>query len=297
MSAADLDDYTKALAYKFLKLTSVPCERWPYFDDAVVPLSSPLSGRTVMLLNPLHIGHRATVWRANLYGPTDLTEEEVLVKHYHPSPDDKMDRDACVREAWAYARLETLQGTLVPKSHGFYYFNLEDSRCFHGHLMEYVHGVPLSRTPGAQKKMSDFLTSLDKIHELGVCHRDLHPNNVIVRQQDGEEHFVFLDFGRAKLIDTNYKRDATIAWYVDDACGAYACLGEMENFHVVVDWIFTEVDKNINKSGPPPRWTRIFFSRWKRDTLRCLRNEDEWNYQARTKGPVDYVMDKKERQW
>jgi serine/threonine protein kinase len=78
-------------------------------------------------------------------------------------------------------------------------------------VMEYVSGSPLSRLiserviPPAQavELFCQVLSGLEHAHKQGVLHRDIKPSNIMVRNEDGLNNAILLDFGIAKKIETD----------------------------------------------------------------------------------------------
>jgi len=71
-----------------------------------------------------------------------------------------------------------------------------------------VPGVPLNyfefRSDAERLAcMMLLLEAVQAIHALGVVHRDLKPDNIIVhRTEDGQLALKLIDFGAAKVVDT-----------------------------------------------------------------------------------------------
>ncbi|KST64926.1 serine/threonine-protein kinase [Mastigocoleus testarum] len=63
------------------------------------------------------------------------------------------------------------------------------------------------REPEIRKLLLDLLPVLKFIHEKGVIHRDIKPQNVIIRENDGKH--VLIDFGASKLLTTTVKNKGT----------------------------------------------------------------------------------------
>ncbi len=76
-------------------------------------------------------------------------------------------------------------------------------------VMEYVQGIELSNIPGSELSgqfivhiAHQVLNALSEAHEMNVIHRDLKPDNIMITQEAGDNHFVkILDFGLAALTD------------------------------------------------------------------------------------------------
>jgi eukaryotic-like serine/threonine-protein kinase len=85
--------------------------------------------------------------------------------------------------------------------------------------MEYVPGKDLAWHLKAHGAMGEarvvqlgiqILNSLQEAHELGVVHRDIKPANVmVVRKKDGDERVKLLDFGIAKLQESDGRKSVT----------------------------------------------------------------------------------------
>lgn len=63
------------------------------------------------------------------------------------------------------------------------------------------------REPEIRKLLLDLLPVLKFIHERGVIHRDIKPQNVIIRESDGKH--VLIDFGASKLLTATVKNKGT----------------------------------------------------------------------------------------
>ena len=97
----------------------------------------------------------------------------------------------------------------------------EDLRSNHKYLFliqEYIEGQPLSKLIQKNKNtfneqqirefLIDILPTIKFIHESDVIHRDIKPDNIIRRNQDGK--FVLIDFGSVKEFNyTNINQTAT----------------------------------------------------------------------------------------
>ncbi len=85
--------------------------------------------------------------------------------------------------------------------------------------MEYIDGIDLGRTirgegPMPFVRLAGVLVqacgSLAEAHEVGIVHRDLKPENVLVCQRRDQRDFVkVLDFGLAKLRETEHQMEIT----------------------------------------------------------------------------------------
>ena len=83
-------------------------------------------------------------------------------------------------------------------------------------VMEYVPGEPLHtfvarRAMGLAARLELFLHACEGVshaHQRGVIHRDLKPQNILVGETDGRAVPKVIDFGLAKVLDTDTARDA-----------------------------------------------------------------------------------------
>jgi serine/threonine-protein kinase len=145
-------------------------------------------------------GGAGTVYR----GRDRVRERDVAIKVLHPSlTGDSEVRRRFVREA-------RLMRTLSHPHIATVYDLVEDAR-FLAIVMEYVEGPTLTaelerwagRVPYAAIRaiMTAVLDAMDAAHRHGVIHRDLKPDNVIVKWNGARAHPKVVDFGIAKLVD------------------------------------------------------------------------------------------------
>ncbi|EJU02055.1 hypothetical protein DACRYDRAFT_116436 [Dacryopinax primogenitus] len=288
-------------------------------DSLVLPyemdgMGSPAPSLTdVTFLAPLRIGpaHWAQVWQAEVDIPrtsaTNTHSSRVVVKLYDPawfpegdSDSSAMAEDIAGREAWAYATGRELQGTRLPESYGFYWFNLNGGRVVCGHVMEFLDGDPPERDWRSVKagtwdegedrrmeEMADMMDGLNELHNHLICHGDLSRRNVLMRRvpvpvQKGTKacRFCFLDFGRARkisLVPCFSTRD--IARYGDDAYGVFSCLGGIEDYRRLVRWIMDNRQQC--------EWGRVFQDARRMNTLVQGAVVMEKTY--RTRAGVDFM--------
>lgn len=81
---------------------------------------------------------------------------------------------------------------------------------------EYIEGEPLSESllthhPWSQERvislLEDILGVLSLVHQQDVIHRDLKPQNLLVRYND--QHIVLIDFGAVKQVDAHFLNQQT----------------------------------------------------------------------------------------
>ncbi len=141
-----------------------------------------------------------------------------VVKHLHPQTDDAEQLKIATRlfnsEAEGLAKLGT--HPQIPQLLAYF--------CQEGEFYlveEFVEGNPLSvemqkiwRSDAVHALLIDVLKILDFIHQNGVIHRDVKPDNLIRRYSDGK--LVLIDFGAIKaisqtVITTSGYASATVA--------------------------------------------------------------------------------------
>ena len=114
-----------------------------------------------------------------------------------------MQRDRFLREARAVNRINHENIVEITD-----YGDTEDGRVFL--VMEYIPGDSLLQriSRGALPPIdaleiaSQVAAGLARAHQMGVVHRDLKPDNVIlVRDANGADRVKILDFGIAKMLD------------------------------------------------------------------------------------------------
>jgi len=142
--------------------------------------------------------------RAGTHVPSATACDTVALKIWNATAHDAQTRGRFVREAKA---LSTLRHPNIVdiRSYGM----VEDTPYV---VMEYLDGQPLERLVEAQQPLdpelafsviTQVLTALCYAHALGVVHRDLKPDNVVlVNTASGERLVKLLDYGLAKFLSS-----------------------------------------------------------------------------------------------
>ena len=201
-----------------------------------------------------------------------LTEQEVAIKALPPEMSaDPALRERFLREAKVLERLEH------PNIVSLVNFLEEDERFYL--VMQYVRGAALAdvfdegeRMPAANvvALAKDVLSALAHAHEQGVVHRDIKPDNILLRK-DGR--FLVTDFGVAQMAGTTRMTSTGVAvgtvWYmspeqvmglpIDHRSDLYS-LGVMLYELISGDLPFpSDSDYEVRKGhveAPPPRLSR-----------------------------------------
>lgn len=168
---------------------------------AMAGITGALAGGRYRLIELVGRGGMGRVWR----GRDEMLDREVAVKEIllpEGVPDDEREQlvQRTLREARAAARLrhpsiitvhDVVQDGAVPWI-----------------VMEFVHGPSLSAALRAEGRLdwrrvaaigADLADALAHAHALGVVHRDLKPDNVLL----AERNPVITDFGIARILDVN----------------------------------------------------------------------------------------------
>ncbi len=143
----------------------------------------------------------------------DLLKRPTAIKLLHTELTDATSIARFKREAQLAARLEHPNTVLV------YDFGVNQSQQFYL-VMEWIDGETLDRRIRRNGKLPIELTvhilrqiasSLQEAHSLGLIHRDLKPQNVMITTRAGETEFVkVLDFGLARELSPVTSTEAAI---------------------------------------------------------------------------------------
>jgi serine/threonine-protein kinase len=183
----------------------------PYADDAsfcpldgtaLVRSADPLLGRTLAaryrLVRQLGSGGMAVVYLARHVLIERLSAIKILRPDLAMNPSH---RERFLREARAVNRINhpnIVEITDFGDDGGFVFL-----------VMEYIEGeslmTMLERGPlewaRAVHIALQIVSALGRAHELGVIHRDLKPDNVLLLARDGSDFVKLTDFGIAKIVD------------------------------------------------------------------------------------------------
>ncbi len=154
-------------------------------------------------------GGMGTVYRAQ-HG---LLKRPTAVKLLSPELNAPEDLDRFRREVQMTAKLRHPNTVTI-----YDYGRTEDGTFYYAmELLDGVTLVEIVRTEGPLPEsrvihiLSQCAMALDEAHSMGLVHRDIKPNNIMLTQQGGAHDVTkVLDFGLVKNVDTNV--DATKTW-------------------------------------------------------------------------------------
>lgn len=178
--------------------------RCPRDDAELKPIQDPLIGRTVAgryrLISRLGRGGMSSVYLARHVMIDRLVAVKTLRRDLAKDP---IQRDRFIREARAVNRIN--HANIVDIAD----FGESDDGLVYL-VMEYVAGEPLHRVmengplpvERAIHIARQIASALSRAHQMGVIHRDLKPDNILVLTRKEEPDGVkVLDFGIAKILD------------------------------------------------------------------------------------------------
>lgn len=87
-------------------------------------------------------------------------------------------------------------------------------------VMEYLEGETLSDYLIREEKIDEkkainlmmpVLEALEKVHQKGIIHRDIAPDNIfVIRDEEGKEKVKLIDFGAARFASTSHSKSLTV---------------------------------------------------------------------------------------
>jgi serine/threonine-protein kinase len=174
----------------------------PFDGQALARSADPLLGRTLnaryRLVRRLGSGGMSVVYLARHVVIERRSAIKILRQDLAMNP---AHRERFLREARAVNRINhpnIVQITDFGEDSGLTFL-----------VMEYFDGGPLTLALGdgpmpprrAVRIAAQIAAALGRAHELGVIHRDLKPDNVLIRTVDGDDVVKLTDFGIAKIVD------------------------------------------------------------------------------------------------
>ncbi len=179
---------------------------WGY-RPSVVPAPGAMLTPNLRLLSLLGHGGMGSVWRAEHLVLGKQVAVKLLAKDL---AEDAEAHARFVREATLLGQLKSPHVVAVHDfgdSEGtpFFVMELLEGEDL-GDRLERVHALPLGTVTAI---LSQLCKALDRIHEIGVVHRDLKPGNVFLTKVDGDLVVKLVDFGIAKNPEASFKTTST----------------------------------------------------------------------------------------
>jgi serine/threonine protein kinase len=151
------------------------------------------------MIDVLGTGCCGTVFRAVFRG------EEVAVKlcdlWQHPDYEKEM-----LTEAKAYMCLEQLQGCTIPKLKGVGY---TAGGLFA--IVTEIAGSPIEVEELSDQERSEIVTALSDIHDHGVLHKDIRPENILIQHRRDGSKATFIDFALSERVSSKEEPEKEMA--------------------------------------------------------------------------------------
>ena len=140
------------------------------------------------VIDVLGYGRRGTVYKAVLRG------EEVSYKLFdlwkHPDYEEEF-----LHEGEIYTYLKELQGHTIPKLKGFGY----TAGGFLVFATE-IAGSPIIVEELSDQERNEIVTALSGIHDRGILHNDIRPENILIQRHSDGFKVMFIDFSLSRDI-------------------------------------------------------------------------------------------------
>ena len=167
---------------------------------STMDLSGRCVGNSYVLLHPIGQGATGTVWR----GVDRASGQQVAVKLLHesllrqPKLVTRFVQERTILLMLRHRNVVRVRDLFsVGETLGLV-MDLVDGGSLRDHLREH-HTVPAGE---AARLAAQVAAALAEAHELGVIHRDLKPDNILLRVEDGVLDTRLTDFGIARILNT-----------------------------------------------------------------------------------------------
>ena len=170
-------------------------------EQTLLPPGGKLTlGSDYELLSPIGAGASGTVWRARRRVDNVMVAAKVLHRELVSDPDNLI---RLVRES---SSVHDLVHPHLVRVHDLY---IDRGRGEAAVIMDLVDGPDMRRLlkddqlgrAEGMRLLSEVASGLAAVHAKGVVHRDLKPDNILVRDLAGRRTALLTDFGLAKTID------------------------------------------------------------------------------------------------
>ncbi|KAL4245248.1 hypothetical protein ABKN59_010812 [Abortiporus biennis] len=162
--------------------------------------------------------------------------------------------DMLRREEFAYSRLSTFQGTLLPHYYGIHTFTLDGVLSSYGMMLEIIPGLPFSEVHFEEWKKTRQVSFIRQLRHCirvllyaGIEQQDVHEDQVLLPQgqnySEAAGTIVFIDFAFAPPRLGDEQADKIIAPYVGNSWGKMRLMLNCEHDILEDEWKQSDLEE------------------------------------------------------
>jgi len=180
--------------------TATPNTGAPPADQATENFGGRCVGNSYILIQPIGHGATGTVWRAIDRASGDQVAVKLLREDLVRQPKlvTRFVQERAILLMLRHDHIVRVRDLLTVDASLGLVMDLVDG----GSLREYLHERRILPAAEAARVLAQVAAALAEAHRLGVVHRDLKPDNILVHRDGDRLHTKLTDFGIARVLNT-----------------------------------------------------------------------------------------------